>query len=202
MTPEQLAVIDAAKAWCYTQSTDLHEKLEEAVDDLLDAENLPPPPTPVWPDPPTDRVAWQRTDGVLVEGPFTNAAESPDWRKLRVAYTPADSLETVGAEIVDKGWTGRPITDDEGPLNEPSCTCGEPQSVSPRGFTDRHRLSGPCYVQEHNARFNAVWEAIKGWDLQRFPNTGYAGATGDDVCTILEALDRKLVRIVATEVSE
>jgi len=36
--------------------------------------------------------------------------------------------------------------------------------------------------------FNAVWEAIKGWDLERERGEGYAGATGTDVMIILNAL--------------
>ena len=69
-----------------------------------------------------------------------------------------------------------------------TCTCGEPLRVAPNGFTARHRTAGPCYVQPHDDIFNAVWDAIKDWDIQRLPGDGYAGATGDDVCTILEAL--------------
>lgn len=69
------------------------------------------------------------------------------------------------------------------------CVCGNKNEVAPEGFTSRHRNSAPCYVREHDERFNAVWEAIKGWDLQREGDSGYAGATGDDVCSILEALE-------------
>jgi hypothetical protein len=36
--------------------------------------------------------------------------------------------------------------------------------------------------------FNAVWNAIKKWDIQREYGKGYAGATGTDVMTILEAI--------------
>ena len=36
--------------------------------------------------------------------------------------------------------------------------------------------------------FNAVWNAIKKWDIQRVYGAGYAGATGTDVMTILNAL--------------
>jgi hypothetical protein len=36
--------------------------------------------------------------------------------------------------------------------------------------------------------FEAVWQAIKGWDIQRSPGQGYAGATGNDVMHILKAL--------------
>lgn len=38
-------------------------------------------------------------------------------------------------------------------------------------------------------RFNAVWETIKGWDIQRTPGQGYASATGTDVADILDALE-------------
>ncbi len=36
--------------------------------------------------------------------------------------------------------------------------------------------------------FEAIWQAIKGWDLQRKPGAGYAGANGNDVATILDAI--------------
>lgn len=36
--------------------------------------------------------------------------------------------------------------------------------------------------------FEAVWQAIKGWDLRRSPDELYSGATGTDVMTILEAI--------------
>lgn len=36
--------------------------------------------------------------------------------------------------------------------------------------------------------FEAVWQAIKGWDIEREPGIGYAGATGTDVMTILNAI--------------
>ena len=36
--------------------------------------------------------------------------------------------------------------------------------------------------------FEAVWQAIKEWDIQREQGRGYAGATGTDVMTILEAI--------------
>ena len=38
-------------------------------------------------------------------------------------------------------------------------------------------------------RFNAVWDAIKGWDIERNSGEGLAGVTGDDVRAILAALD-------------
>lgn len=33
--------------------------------------------------------------------------------------------------------------------------------------------------------FEAIWQAIKDWDIQRTQGGGYAGATGTDVMTIL-----------------
>lgn len=36
--------------------------------------------------------------------------------------------------------------------------------------------------------FRAIWEAIKGWDLEREPGAGYAGATGTDVRAIQNSL--------------
>lgn len=38
--------------------------------------------------------------------------------------------------------------------------------------------------------FNAIWEAIKKWDIQREYGAGYAGATGTDVMTIIDALEK------------
>ena len=51
-------------------------------------------------------------------------------------------------------------------------------------------LRDPTQEELKSPRFNAVWEAIKKWDLKREHAAGYAGATGTDVCTILDAIDR------------
>lgn len=40
-------------------------------------------------------------------------------------------------------------------------------------------------------RFEAVWQAIKHWDIQRYPGAGYAGASGNDVMAILSQLRRR-----------
>ena len=42
--------------------------------------------------------------------------------------------------------------------------------------------------------FEAVWTAIKGWDIERKEGEGYAHATGDDVREILKATDPFLAR--------
>ena len=36
--------------------------------------------------------------------------------------------------------------------------------------------------------FNAVWQCIRGWDIERKPGDGYCGATGSHVRAILDAL--------------
>lgn len=36
--------------------------------------------------------------------------------------------------------------------------------------------------------FEPIWQAIKGWDIQREGAAGYHGPTGDDVRHILAAL--------------
>lgn len=41
---------------------------------------------------------------------------------------------------------------------------------------------------EEPAGFEPIWQAIKGWDIQREHGAGYHGPTGDDVRTILAAL--------------
>lgn len=38
-------------------------------------------------------------------------------------------------------------------------------------------------------RFEAVWNAIKTWDISRFNDGLYSGPTGNDVMHILRALD-------------
>ena len=43
-------------------------------------------------------------------------------------------------------------------------------------------------ARDEPAGFNPIWQAIKGWDIQRAPGAGYHGPTGDDVRTILSAL--------------
>ena len=49
-------------------------------------------------------------------------------------------------------------------------------------------LRDPSLEELNSPLFNAIWNAIKGWDLRRTTDSGYAGATGTDVCTILDAI--------------
>lgn len=46
----------------------------------------------------------------------------------------------------------------------------------------------PTKDDVNSQEFQAVWGAIKGWDIQRQKGVGYAGASGSDVMHILEAL--------------
>lgn len=49
-------------------------------------------------------------------------------------------------------------------------------------------MTEPTKKDLRSKEFEAIWKAIKGWDLQRKDGEGYAGATGTDVMTILKAL--------------
>jgi hypothetical protein len=46
----------------------------------------------------------------------------------------------------------------------------------------------PTEQDIYSPEFDAVWQAIKGWDIRREPDDGGAFATGTDVMTILNAL--------------
>lgn len=55
----------------------------------------------------------------------------------------------------------------------------------------------PTEEDIYRPEFDAIWQAIKGWDIQRNPGDGYASATGTDVMTILNALKRMKPQEVA-----
>lgn len=46
----------------------------------------------------------------------------------------------------------------------------------------------PTDADLNSGEFNAIWNAIKKWDISRYPGCGYAGANGSDVMEILRAL--------------
>ena len=46
----------------------------------------------------------------------------------------------------------------------------------------------PISEDSKSPEFNAVWEAVKRWDIEREEGEGYAHATGTDVMIILNAL--------------
>jgi len=50
------------------------------------------------------------------------------------------------------------------------------------------RNNEPTEKDLASPEFNAIWNAIKKWDIERSPNDGYADATGTDVMIILNAL--------------
>jgi hypothetical protein len=49
-------------------------------------------------------------------------------------------------------------------------------------------LEEPNSKDLESLEFNAVWEAIKKWDIERVEGEGYAHATGTDVMIILNAI--------------
>lgn len=55
---------------------------------------------------------------------------------------------------------------------------------------------------EEPAGFEPIWQAIKGWDIQREHGAGYHGPTGDDVRTILAALRAAGYAVVPVDATE
>lgn len=51
-------------------------------------------------------------------------------------------------------------------------------------------LRNPSLEETKSPMFNAIWEAIKQWDMRRSRDAHYSEATGTDVCTILDAIGR------------
>ena len=53
----------------------------------------------------------------------------------------------------------------------------------------------PTQDDRDQTRFEAIWDAIKGWDIARNDGSaggeGYAGPTGNDVVHIMDAMDSK-----------
>lgn len=50
-------------------------------------------------------------------------------------------------------------------------------------------LPGPSDEMLASPQFEAVWQVVRRWDLERAPGDGYDGANGGDVRAILDALD-------------
>lgn len=50
--------------------------------------------------------------------------------------------------------------------------------------------------------FDPIWQAIKGWDIQREHGAGYHGPTGNDVRTILAAFTAAGLVVVPAEPSD
>lgn len=65
-------------------------------------------------------------------------------------------------------------------------------AVDPLATTGQARpvLEEPTEEDLRSPLFEAIWQAIKGWDIERYRGAGRAGATGTDVKTILNTLKR------------
>ena len=61
----------------------------------------------------------------------------------------------------------------------------DPVRPAPTGLFD------PRPVDTEHLLFEPIWQAIKGWDIQRRHGEGYAGATGTDVQVIIDAIEAK-----------
>ena len=70
------------------------------------------------------------------------------------------------------------------PWHDAPQPAAEPIALSPSEVV----LRDPTPNELESPLFNAIWNAIKGWDISRDSNRLYAGATGTDVCTILDAI--------------
>lgn len=59
-------------------------------------------------------------------------------------------------------------------------------------------LKEPTEADLQSPLFEAIWQAIKGWDIEREYGLGRAGATGTDVKTILTAIEPIVSGVVAS----
>ena len=50
------------------------------------------------------------------------------------------------------------------------------------------KLQEPTKEDLQSPIFDAIWQVIKKWDIERGIGQGYSGATGTDVKTILNAV--------------
>lgn len=58
-------------------------------------------------------------------------------------------------------------------------------------FVDTYGNRGPQEpVNTEHPLFEPIWQAIKDWDIERTRGRGYAGATGNDVQAIIDAIER------------
>lgn len=58
----------------------------------------------------------------------------------------------------------------------------------------------PTQEDLNNPLFEQIWQAIKGWDIKRHNAELYAGATGNDVCHILQHLQSFSAKLPDEEV--
>lgn len=70
----------------------------------------------------------------------------------------------------------------------------EKPDCSPK--SDEGELKDPTENDLQDPLFEIIWQAIKGWDIERSQGEGYAGATGTDVMTILNAIRPHITRLL------
>jgi len=76
--------------------------------------------------------------------------------------------------------------------NKGVCPCLERPTTTP--YTEDPAVEGltswpdPTAEQIASPEFEAVWQVIKKWDIERLAGDGYCGATGNHVVAILTAL--------------
>ena len=89
----------------------------------------------------------------------------------------------------EKGVPENPKTPVKEPTEKEEKHCKECDSADQ--FKPCYSRGCPCHQKKGNNKptskdltspeFEAAWNAIKGWDIERNPGAGYAGATGTDV---------------------
>lgn len=55
-------------------------------------------------------------------------------------------------------------------------------------MASQSKYRDPSTEELESPLFEAIWKAIKSWDISRESNGLYSGATGTDVCIILDAI--------------
>lgn len=66
---------------------------------------------------------------------------------------------------------------------------GTDKSVKVTGHIEDFGEQFPSLKEE---MFESIWAAIKKWDIERSPGDLYAGATGDDVRTIISSIEKDI----------
>jgi hypothetical protein len=109
-----------------------------------------------------------------------------DWAALKATIEDAENLDEqfkkIGNQIGGSTSAQTPT-----PVGRAGSLPGKAQAGSPNSYPD------PTEADLQDPDFEAVWDAIKGWDLSRYlehPSglRSYSGATGNDVMHILLAL--------------
>lgn len=116
--------------------------------------------------------------------PAEREGEIQEWRETVLAEAEA----AAGGRVIPRHWHCLKRLLDEVPLRPAPCEESPTEDVTADVWPDptREMLSDP--------QFNAVWNAIKTWDIN-VPGVygGYMGATGNHVRAIVDALKSPLV---------